>query len=70
MTGGERTVCVPACLVCGWTGEKGMRLRAEREGHAHEDGAAPPRTGVGAAQPVRGRRGGRRVYPEGRIPSR
>jgi hypothetical protein len=36
----ERTVCVAACLVCGWTGEKGTRLKAERDGSAHEDGGA------------------------------
>jgi hypothetical protein len=42
MVQGERAVCVPACLVCGWTGEKGTRLTAEREGSVHEEGGTSP----------------------------
>lgn len=43
MTRGGRTICVPACLTCGWTGPDGTHLQAEVEGLAHEDGGAPPR---------------------------
>lgn len=37
----DRPVCVPSCLVCGWTGTGGSRPRAEGEGAAHEEGRAP-----------------------------
>jgi hypothetical protein len=36
MVRGGRTVCVPACLTCGWTGSEGTRIEAERRGAAHE----------------------------------
>ncbi|OJU86307.1 MAG: hypothetical protein BGO11_02780 [Solirubrobacterales bacterium 70-9] len=37
----ERTVSVPSCLVCGWTGSGGSRPKAEAEGDAHEEGRDP-----------------------------
>lgn len=40
MTRDDRTVCVPSCLVCGWTGTGGSRPKAEGEGTAHEEGRA------------------------------
>jgi hypothetical protein len=44
MNRGERTMCVPSCLVCGWTGTGGSRPRAEGEGDAHEEGRDPAQT--------------------------
>jgi hypothetical protein len=37
----DRPICVPSCLVCGWTGTGGSRPKAEGEGAAHEEGRAP-----------------------------
>jgi hypothetical protein len=54
----DRPVCVPSCLVCGWTGTGGSRPKAEGEGTAHEEGRAQadPRGGITVSGPATGPR--------------
>jgi hypothetical protein len=58
-----RAVCVPACLLCGWTGEKGTRLKAEREGRAHEEGRISVPIALDPAAPDVQPRGNREAKP-------
>ncbi len=56
MVRGERTVCVPTCLVCGWMGTDGARPQAEREGVTHEEGGAPGSVHRASSGPVTDKR--------------